>query len=246
MEYTLDVQSRFAEICKNRGKLYTFGMVTAKRTPRNPTALKEHEALSHFKKVDPKLYKAGVPHRESIATRIVFKSTNASLFNALAGTIIGQQLSTKAASTIRGRVTAVCGVSGITAKAIEEVSIQDLQGAGLSAAKAKTLKELSYAVLHQDLNLQKLRTLSPEEATEKLLAVWGVGPWTVQMFFMFSLGMPDIFSAGDLGLARGMELLYGLPKNTAREELEKISKRWAPYRTYASLILWAHYDCRNR
>ena len=232
MEYTLDVRSRFAEIVKNRGKLYSFGMATAKHARRNPTGPKDHEALNHFKKVDPKLYKAGVPHWESIATRIVIKSTNASLFKALVGTVIGQQLSTKAASTIRARVTAVCGDSGITAKTVQEVSLQDLQGAGLSAAKAKTLKELSYAVLHQDLNLQKLRMLSPEEATERLLAVWGVGPWTVQMFFMFSLGMPDIFSAGDLGLARGMELLYGLPKNTAREELEKISERWAPYRTY--------------
>lgn len=205
----------------------------------------ESPALAHFKRVDKALYQAGLPHAVVLSSRITIKRTNSSLFKSLASSVIGQQLSTRAAQTIRDRVSMLCGVSGITPHALEIILTEDLRAVGLSAAKIKTLKELSRAVLHENLNLLKLKKLPQEEIKKTLTSIWGIGPWTVQMFCIFSLGHPDVFSSGDLGLARGMELLYGLPKNSPRETLEEISEIWAPHRSYACLILWAHYDARK-
>ena len=74
------------------------------------------------------------------------------------------------------------------------------------------------------------------------MAIWGLGPWSVEMFMMFGVGHPDIFSAGDLGLVRAMETIYSLPKGAPREKLITIAEKWTPHRTYASLLLWRTRD----
>lgn len=83
-----------------------------------------------------------------------------------------------------------------------------------------------------------------EQAAEKLTAIWGLGPWSVEMFLMDTLGRPDVFSPGDLGLIRAMEAIYGLPKGSSREVLLAIAEKWAPHRTYASLLLWKTRDTK--
>jgi DNA-3-methyladenine glycosylase II len=147
----------------------------------------------------------------------------------------------RAADTIWVRVKATCDGS-VTAHTIAAASVARLRKAGLSAAKVKTLKELSKAVLKDGLNLLALRKLTYEEAAARLTRIWGIGPWTVEMFLIFSLGARDIFSPGDLALARAVEKLYGLPKNVARAELSRIAERWAPHRSFACLILWKLYE----
>ena len=78
------------------------------------------------------------------------------------------------------------------------------------------------------------------------MRIWGLGPWSVEMFMMFALGHSDVFSVGDLGLVRAMEMIYNLPKNTQRSSLLAISDKWSPYRTYASLLLWATRDSKGQ
>ncbi len=117
-----------------------------------------------------------------------------------------------------------------------------MRKAGLSGAKAKTLKELSAAVLTGSLDLLALRRLPEEEAVTKLSSVWGIGRWTAEMFLMFALEREDVFSPGDLGLRRSMESIYGLPKDVHVRELEAIALRWSPHRTFASRALWRIRD----
>ena len=154
---------------------------------------------------------------------------------------MGQQLSTKAADTIWGRLKDACK-GEVTPEAIKRLRLPTLRKAGLSAAKAKSLKELSSAVLSGALDLPSLRTVPEEEAIASLSAVWGIGRWTAEMFLMFALEREDVFSVGDLGLRRGVEFLYGLPKDAPLRDIEAIAASWSPHRTFASRVLWRVRD----
>jgi DNA-3-methyladenine glycosylase II len=199
-------------------------------------------ALKHFKKVDPHFHKATKAHHTSLPLQLVRKTTGAALFESLASTVVSQQLGIAAADSIFMRVKKVCG-GRVTPQAILKARPQTLRKAGLSGAKVKTLKSIATAVKNKSLNLLSLQKIPEEEAAEKLLAIWGLGPWSVEMFMMFGVGHPDVFSAGDLGLVRAIEAIYSLPKNSAsREKLTAIAAKWAPHRTYASLLLWSTRD----
>lgn len=199
------------------------------------------KALAHFKAVDPVLHTAGEKVKKHLTKRS-HKKTELQLFASLAESVVSQQLSVKASDTIWKRVEVVC-TGRVTPEAILKASHQRLRKAGLSASKAKTLKELAKAI-KKGLQLAPLQKETPLHATEKLTAVWGIGPWTSEMFLMFGLGHPDIFSTGDLGLIRSIETLYGV-KNPSRAKLEKISVVWSPYRTIACRILWKSRDTRG-
>jgi DNA-3-methyladenine glycosylase II len=201
----------------------------------------EREAYAHFKKADPVLYAAALPHRGKFTLRPDPKKRNDQLFASLAASVVGQQLSIRAADTIWERIKAACG-GKVDAKTIVSTSETELRAAGLSRSKVKTLKSLSEAVLRDNLNLLSLRNLSYEDAAARLTQIWGIGPWTVEMFLIFALGARDIFSPGDLGLARAIESLYGLPKGTSKAELARIAERWSPHRSFACLVLWRLYE----
>lgn len=200
-------------------------------------------ALSHLKEVDAVLHAAALPHAEDLRGRYAKKRrySGKQLFAALAASVTGQQLSTRAADTIWARLENACG-GEVTPEAIKKLRLPSMRKAGLSAAKAKTLKELSKAVLSGELNLMKLRTLPEEDAILKLSSIWGIGRWTAEMFLMFALERKDVFSPGDLGLRRSMETLYGLPKNVHVRELEARALVWSPHRTFASRVLWRIRD----
>lgn len=199
-------------------------------------------AMQHLKKVDPVLHKAALPHHKHIVLtghRRNYRKHD--LFAKLAGSIVSQQLSTKAADTIWGRLKEACG-GAVTPEAIKRLRAPTLRKAGLSAAKIKTLKELSNAILSGELKLTDMRTLPEEEAIAELSRIWGIGRWTAEMFLMFALDREDIFSPGDLALIRSMELLYGIPKNSKPHVYEAIAVAWSPHRTFASRILWKLRD----
>lgn len=195
-------------------------------------------AFKHFKKADPILYKAAQRVKKSLTPRKELRTAD-SLYASLAESVVSQQLSVKASDTIWKRLELSCGGS-VTPDSILKVRLPSMRKAGLSAAKAKTLKELAKTV-KAGLHLPALRKLAPEQATEELVKVWGIGPWTAEMFLMFGLGHPDIFSVGDLGLVRSIETLYGL-KNPPRATLEKMALAWSPHRTIACRILWRARD----
>jgi len=202
----------------------------------------EHEdaALKHFKKADPVLYKAAKRHKGTITSRVSPKRGADTLFASLASSVVSQQLSLKAAATIWGRLKSVAGGT-VTAATIAALSEPDMRAAGLSAAKVKTLKELSAAV-KDGLNLPALRKMPEEEAIKQLTAVWGIGTWTAEMFLIFALGRLDVFSPGDLGVVRAIEELYGVEKDSHRTVYIAIAESWAPYRSVACLVLWRTRD----
>lgn len=212
--------------------------MTAKRTVKQPHG----DAMEHLKKADPVLYRAALPHHQDIASgthRRGYKKND--LFAKLAGSIVSQQLSTKAADTIWERLKEKCGGT-VTPEAIKKLRTPSMRRAGLSAAKTKTLRELSAAILSGALDLASLKKLPEEEAIAKLTQVWGIGRWTAEMFLMFALEREDIFSPGDLGLLRAMETLYGIPPNSKVHVYEAIAINWSPYRTFACRVLWRVRD----
>lgn len=200
-------------------------------------------ALKHLKRADPHFYARTLEHHTSLPLQLFAKRTRAQLFESLVSTIISQQLGLAAADAIFARVKVACGGT-LTVKAVLKVRPAALRVAGLSGAKIKTLKEIAKAVVHNSLDLLSLKKIPEAEAAEQLMRIWGIGPWTVEMFMMFALGRGDVFSPGDLGLIRAMEAIYGLPKNAPRASLLAISKKWAPHRTYASLLLWKTRDTK--
>ncbi len=198
-------------------------------------------ALKHFKKVDPHFHTATLEHHTSLPKQLVGKRTRAQLFESLVSTVVSQQLGLAAANAIFARVKKACK-GRLTPESILKTSPVLLRVAGLSGSKIKTLKLIVTAVKSGELNLLSLKKLPETDAADRLMQIWGLGPWSAEMFLMFALGRADVFSPGDLGLARAMETIYKLPRGTSRETLLVIAQKWSPYRTYASLLLWRTRD----
>jgi len=165
----------------------------------------------------------------------------ASAYGSLLRAIVGQQLSTKAARTIYGRVEELFGGTPKPEQLVE-ISAERLREAGLSRAKAAYLHDLAERVLSGELDLEHIAELSDEEASAQLTAVKGLGQWTADMFLIFHLRRPDVLPVGDLGVRRAVELAYGLEGLPAAPELTTIAKPWRPYRSLASLYLWRSLD----
>ena len=199
-----------------------------------------HPAILHLKRVDPLLHKKGLPHLEEVLNTTHRRNYSA-LFASLAGSVVSQQLSVKAADTIWKRLEEKCKGS-VTPESISKLRITSMRSAGLSAAKCKTLKELSKAVLTGEIDFKKLQKMPEEEAITSLSKVWGIGTWTAEMFLIFALKREDIFSVGDLGLLRSMESIYGIPKDSPKQAYLEISKKWSPHRSVASRLLWKIRD----
>ena len=164
-------------------------------------------------------------------------------YGALVRSIVGQQLSTKAARAIYGRLTERFGGRTPTP---EEVLADDPDAlraaAGLSRAKVGFLRSLAEHVIDGSLELERLDQLSDEDVITELIAVKGLGVWTAHMFLMFHLQRPDVLAVGDLGIRRAVMTLYGLPALPAPAELETIADPWRPHRTLACRFLWRSLD----
>jgi DNA-3-methyladenine glycosylase II len=164
-------------------------------------------------------------------------------FHVLAQSIISQHLSTRAADAIRARVETAAACPGrITAEALLGIEADVLRAAGLSNAKARWLRGLAEAHRSGALSLQALDALDDEAAIRLLDALPGVGRWTAEMFLMFALHRLDVFSLGDVGLRRGVDLLYNGGRKTDAATTLAIAARWSPYRTVACWYLWRHTE----
>jgi DNA-3-methyladenine glycosylase II len=158
---------------------------------------------------------------------------------ALVGSIVSQQLSTKAAATIFGRFVALFPEKAITgADAIAAFDDPTLRGVGLSAQKVSYLRDLSARILDGRLQLDELESLEDELVVERLTAVKGFGRWTAEMFLMFRLHRPDVLPVGDLGIQNAVQRLYRLRKRPDPKRLTKIGEPWRPYRSVACWYLW--------
>jgi DNA-3-methyladenine glycosylase II len=159
--------------------------------------------------------------------------------SALVGSIVSQQLSTKAAATIFGRFVALFPDNHIpNAATIAEKDDATLRGVGLSSQKIGYLRDLSARIVDGRLQLEELETLPDEAVIERLTAVKGFGRWTAEMFLMFRLHRPDVLPAGDLGIMNAIQRLYKLRKRPDPRRILKMGEVWKPYRSVASWYLW--------
>lgn len=162
-------------------------------------------------------------------------------FRSLVGLIISQRLSAKAATTIKKRFQKILGFDSYSSKHILKASIKELRNAGLSRSKVNFIKGLAAAKETGQLNFRKFELMENEQIIQELTQHKGVGRWTAEMFLIFSLGRKDVFSLGDSGLKSAIRKIYK-PENSDPKNLLKIAENWRPYRSIASLYLWASLD----
>jgi DNA-3-methyladenine glycosylase II len=160
-------------------------------------------------------------------------------YGTLVRSIVGQQLSTKAAAAIYGRLIERFGGRAPTPEEVLAADPDELRtAAGLSHAKVRYLRSLAEHVLDGSLQLDRLPKLSDDEVIAELTAVKGIGEWSAHMFLMFHLRRPDILPVGDLGIRRAVKLRYDLPELPTPAELTEIAEAWRPHRTLACIYLW--------
>ena len=166
-------------------------------------------------------------------------------YGSLVRSIVGQQLSTVAARTIYGRLTALFDHRPPTPAELLAADEETLRACGLSRPKISYLRDLARHVLEGDLDLPRLRELPDDEVASRLVAVKGIGQWSAHMFLIFHLGRADVLPVGDLGIRRAAERSYCLPAMPNPEELRTIAEPWRPHRTLACLYLWESLDTNN-
>ena len=170
-------------------------------------------------------------------TRSLLDTPEIDPFPALVRTITSQQISTKAAATIHGRLVALMP-RGVTPNAMLALTDEQLRGAGLSRQKTAYLRDLALKVQNGELPVHSLHELNDEAVIEAIVKVKGLGRWSAEMFLMFRLHRPDVLPVDDLGIVTAMQRLYGLRKRPKADRMRKIAEAWRPYRTVACWYLW--------
>lgn len=179
----------------------------------------------HFQSVDPLL--------ASLVSKKITLTQSQDPFLDLIESIISQQLSVKAGNTIFLRFKNLFP-KGITKDAILSLQDQEIRNIGASWSKVSYIKNIAAA----DIDFHALSKSSDEDVVARLTKIKGVGRWTAEMFLMFSLGREDVFSFGDLALRKAVQKLYQLKNEPTPKQLQAITSKWKPYRTYASRLLW--------
>ncbi len=186
--------------------------------------------LEHLKKRDKRLGSA--IDRIGMIERPVIPD----LFTALVFSIVSQQISAKAAVTVRAQLKEKLGA--ITPEAIAGKTAEEIQQCGMSLRKAGYIRSAAVAVVNRELDLALLPGMPDDEVIRILSSLPGAGTWTAEMLMIFSMERPDVVSWKDLAIRRGMMNLYGLTTLTEKQ-FERYRKRYSPYGSVASLYLWA-------
>ena len=192
-------------------------------------------------KQDPKLAKV-MKELGPIHPDLDRRASRPDPYTALARAICGQQLSTKAAATIWGRIEELFGGSTPSPQQVIDADPQAMRDAGLSWSKVSYFRDLAERVRDGELDLRVLPERSDAEVIEELTEIKGIGRWTAEMFLIFHLGRPDILSTGDLGIRKAAQLAHGLDEMPTPAELEELGQAWEPHRTLACLYLWRSLD----
>jgi len=186
--------------------------------------------IDHLKSRDKKLGRAidriGMIERQVIPD----------LFEALVHSVVAQQISSKAAATVWGRLRGT--LPDITPGKVVNADVAEIQQCGLSMRKARYIKGIGAAAVSGELDLAGLRDMPDARVIERLSSLPGIGVWTAEMLLIFSLCRPDVVSWGDLAIRRGMMNLYGL-KDLSKKQFDRFRKRYSPCGSVASLYLWA-------
>jgi len=164
------------------------------------------------------------------------------IFCGLVEAIVSQQLSTRAAATIYGRIRELLPNGTPTPEALKQLSDEALRGAGLSRQKLGYMRDLSLKALDGTINTAGLQEMSDDAIVAELTKIKGIGRWTVEMLLIFRLTRADVFPAGDLGIVKAVQKAYNLRKTPDVKRLQAIAERWRPYRSVASWYLWASLE----
>lgn len=166
-------------------------------------------------------------------------------FASLARAVVFQQLAGAAAAAIHERVVALTpGPSFPTPEECLSLSDEAFRSAGLSAAKARSIKDLADRVTRGTVRLASIGRRSDQEVVEELTQVWGIGEWSAQIFLMFRLGRLDVLPQSDLGIREGMRRLDGLEERPTPGEVVERARIWQPVRSVAAWVLWRLADTR--
>jgi DNA-3-methyladenine glycosylase II len=189
------------------------------------------KALDHLKKSDAIL--ASIIARVG-PCKMAYRDPT---FEMLARAIVFQQLSTKAARTIYGRLEEAAG-GALTPESIQNLSVGEMRRAGLSRQRLGYIRDLAEHALSGKVDFARLPAMSDEEVIESLTDIKGVGVWTAHMFLLFSLRRPNVLPVGDLGVRMAIQRAYKKRKMPTPKQVEQIAKGWHPYCSYAAWYLW--------
>jgi DNA-3-methyladenine glycosylase II len=199
------------------------------------------KAVAVLRAADPVIARL-VEEHGALVRRDLKRERPGDAYGALLRSIVGQQLSTKAASTIYGRLTDIFGGHAPTPRQLLRADPDDIRAAGLSRPKIAYLRDLARHVEDGELELARLPELPDEEVAQQLTAIKGLGQWTADMFLMFHLRRPDVLPVGDQGIRRAVQIEYRMRKLPDPKRLERVARPWRPYRTLACLYLWSSLD----
>jgi DNA-3-methyladenine glycosylase II len=199
------------------------------------------KAVAALREADPVMARLVEGHA-AVVRRDLRRERPGDAYGALLRSIVGQQLSTKAASTIYGRMTDIFGGHAPTPRQLLAADPDEIRAAGMSRPKIAYLRDLAQHVEEGTLELDRLDELPDEEVSAQLTAIKGLGQWTADMFLMFHLRRPDVLPVGDQGIRRAVQVQYRMRKLPDPKRLEKVARPWRPHRTLACLYLWSSLD----
>jgi DNA-3-methyladenine glycosylase II len=199
------------------------------------------KAIAALREADPVMARL-IDEHTVLVRRDLRRDRRGDAYGALLRSIVGQQLSTKAASTIYGRLIDIFDGHAPTPRQLLAADPEAIRAAGLSRAKVAYLRDLAQHVEEGTLELDRLDELPDEEVSAQLTAIKGLGQWTADMFLMFHLRRPDVLPVGDQGIRRAVQVEYRMRKLPDAKRLEKVARPWRPHRTLACLYLWSSLD----
>ena len=197
------------------------------------------KGYNHIRRSDPKLKPLLEKHGP-----IGFKPQG-EMFESIVESILSQQLAGAAAEAIIRRVRATHPEGKLIPEHLHSTTAAKLRRAGVSPQKLSYLRDLTSRLTRGSLELESLRRRPDEEIIRILDEVKGIGPWTVQMLLIFTLGRTDVLPVDDYGIRRGISQIYGLGVLPKKAEIEKLAENWHPYCSVASLYLWRHKDSQR-
>lgn len=200
---------------------------------RKTEPLSIKKAVKYLRKSDPEL----IPLLDAFKIQNLQPETD--YFKSLTRSIVYQQLSGKVAKTISDRfILLYKDKSYPTPVDVINIDHEKLRSVGLSNSKAQYIKNIAHAFLDNPDTYDSLEKMDDQDIIDTLITIKGVGPWTAQMFLMFTLNRPDVFPVTDLGVQKGFQHYYKLSEMPTPGQMLKKSEQWAPYRTVVSLYFW--------
>lgn len=195
-------------------------------------------AIRHLRAADPVMARL----IDTIGPCLLEPARETSHFEAVARSIVFQQLSGKAAATIYGRFAALCAEGAVTPENVLALTEPSMRGAGLSTQKTKYVIDLATRAHAGEIPFDEMASLDDAKVIAHLTKVKGVGVWTAQMFLLFRLGRPDVLPDLDLGVQKAIQLAYRMRKLPKPQRVQKVGAPWAPFRSIATWYLWRSLD----